>query len=35
MSTSEDEFCVWFRQKVQQLHGIDMTQPIPAHPSNW
>jgi len=29
LATSTDPFDVWFRQKVLELHGLDLTQPPP------
>ena len=29
---STDAFDVWFRGKVMEIHGIDMTQPPPGPP---
>ena len=32
MGASDDPFDLWFRGKINELHGIDMTQPPPAPP---
>lgn len=32
MGASTDPFDVWFREKVNEMHGIDMTQPPPGPP---
>ena len=32
MGASDDPFDIWFRGKVNELHGIDMTQPPPTPP---
>jgi hypothetical protein len=30
LGTSAEPFDVWFRQKVMELHGLDLTQPPPG-----
>ncbi len=32
MGASTDPFDIWFRDKVKEIHGIDMTQPPPGPP---
>ena len=32
MGASTDPFDIWFREKVNEMHGIDMTQPPPGPP---
>src|SRR3712207_1068465 len=32
MMGGDDEFTRWFRQQVADIHGIDLTQPLPAPP---
>ena len=32
MGASTDAFDVWFREKVKEMHGLDMTQPPPGPP---
>jgi hypothetical protein len=32
LATSQDPFDVWFRQQVQDIHGVDLTQPPPGPP---
>ena len=32
MGASTDPFDIWFREKVHEIHGIDMTQPPPGPP---
>jgi len=31
-ATSTDPFDIWFRQKVMELHGVDLAQPPPGPP---
>src|SRR5262245_31143325 len=29
LTTSQDPFDVWWRQQILEIHGIDLTQPLP------
>ena len=39
LATSTDPFDVWWREQIQQIHGMDLTQPLPGPPNeqilNW
>jgi hypothetical protein len=30
MGSSEEPFDSWFRERVSDIHGLDLTQPMPA-----
>ena len=33
LATSTDPFDVWWREQIQQIHGLDLTQPLPGPPN--
>jgi hypothetical protein len=32
LAQSNESFDVWFREKIKELHGLDVTQPPPGPP---
>ena len=33
LATSEDPFDVWWRGQILEIHGIDLSQPLPGPPN--
>ena len=33
LATSDDPYVTWFRGQIQQIHGLDLTQPLPGPPN--
>ena len=33
IATSTDPFVTWFREQIEAVHGLDLTQPLPGPPN--
>ena len=34
IATSDDPFIVWWREQINVVHGVDLTQPLPGPPTS-